>query len=239
MEENVKMLMGDEKADMVFFDPPYGMAYKSNGWDSKNQDVLENRTDKKIIGDEDFSTAKKAIELIPKFFNEEGHLFVWCRWDSFEAFRNYLEEFSEVKGNIVWDKGDAPGMGDLACSFGSNEMAVHSIIGRRKLNKRINSVWRQNRLKGLSMIHPTQKPIEVIEPAIIQTTDKGMTVIDFFLGSGSTLIACEKTNRKCYGMEIDPHYIDVIVTRYSEFTKQKENIFLEREGKIIPYGDLI
>ena len=73
-------------------------------------------------------------------------------------------------------------------------------------------------------IHPTQKPIELIEKAIVNSSKKGKLVIDYFLGSGSTLIACEKTNRKCYGMELDPHYCDVIIKRWEDNTGQKAEL---------------
>ena len=69
------------------------------------------------------------------------------------------------------------------------------------------------------------KPIELLVRAIEHGTAKGMSVYDGFLGSGSTLIACEKTNRKCYGMEIDPHYCDVIVKRWEDYTGNKAERF--------------
>jgi DNA modification methylase len=72
-----------------------------------------------------------------------------------------------------------------------------------------------------SELHPTTKPIELVVKAINNSSNINKTVLDLFLGSGSTLIACEKTKRKCYGMEIDPHYCDVIVKRWEEYTGNK------------------
>ena len=69
--------------------------------------------------------------------------------------------------------------------------------------------------------HPTQKPVELVVRAITNSSKPEQIVIDLFLGSGSTLIACEKTNRICYGMEIDPRYVDVIIQRYEEYTGDK------------------
>ncbi|MDI6756425.1 MAG: site-specific DNA-methyltransferase, partial [Endomicrobiia bacterium] len=85
-----------------------------------------------------------------------------------------------------------------------------------------------------SDLHPTMKPIALIVNAIQNSTSKGMLVIDLFLGSGSTLIACEKTNRICYGAEIDSHYCDVIVQRWVDFTGQKDIIC---NGKKIKWGN--
>ena len=211
--DQVAKLMNGQKADMVFTDPPYGMGYKSNGWDSKKTNSIGNKNDKKILGDENTTVGIDAIRLTSLFIKENVHLFFWCRWDSFSDFANAAAEFSNVKGNIVWDKGDAPGLGDLECSFGGNEMAVHSIVGRRKIKKRINSVWKVNRPKGLTMVHPTQKPIEIIELAIDNCTDLNDLILDLFLGSGSTMVASHQLNRKCYGMEIDPKYCQVILDR--------------------------
>ena len=226
MIDDVEKLMNGEKADMVFTDPPYGMGYKSNGWDSKKTNSAGYKNDKVILGDETTDVGKDAIRLCSSFIKNGVHLFFWCRWDSFEDFRITANEFSEVKGNIVWDKGDAPGLGDLECSFGGNEMAVHAIVGRRKIKKRINSVWKANRPKGLTMVHPTQKPIEIIEPAIDNCTSEKNIILDLFLGSGSTLIACEKTNRKCYGMELDEKYCDVIINRWQNYTGKKATLEL-------------
>ena len=72
-----------------------------------------------------------------------------------------------------------------------------------------------------SDLHPTMKPVELIENAILNSSQRNELVLDLFLGSGSTIIACEKTNRICYGMEIDPLYIDVIVKRYEDYTGNK------------------
>ena len=81
-----------------------------------------------------------------------------------------------------------------------------------------------------SKLHPTTKPIELVERAVINSSYEKNIIIDVFLGSGSTLIACEKTNRKCYGMEIDRHYCDVIVKRWEEFSGKKAERVERAEG---------
>jgi DNA modification methylase len=81
------------------------------------------------------------------------------------------------------------------------------------------SLWTFKRTEN--KLHPTMKPVEMIENAILNSSDKTWLVMDLFLGSGSTLVACEKTNRKCYGMELDPVYCDVIVERWQNYTKKE------------------
>ena len=228
--DTVARLMNGEKADMVFTDPPYGMGYKSNGWDSNKKNLIGSKNNETILGDDNTEVGIDAIRLCKLFIKENVHLFFWCRWDSFNDFAKVAAEFSKVKGNIVWDKGDAPGLGDLECSFGGNEMAVHSITGRRKIKKRINSVWQSNRPKGLSMTHPTQKPIEIINPAIDNCTDINDLILDLFLGSGSTMVAAHQLKRKCYGMELSERYVQVIVDRMK---KLDPTLVIKKNGEII------
>ena len=80
------------------------------------------------------------------------------------------------------------------------------------------SVWKIKKDNTSSYIHPTQKPVEVNQRALTHFTSRGDHIVDLFLGSGSNLIACETMGRKCYGMELDPKYCDVIIQRWQEFT---------------------
>ena len=96
------------------------------------------------------------------------------------------------------------------------------------LNRKQSDVWDIDR-PSRSELHPTTKPIELVKKAIINSSKNADLIIDFFLGSGSTLIACEKTNRKCYGMEIDPHYCDVIIKRWENYTGLKAEKINELE----------
>jgi DNA modification methylase len=221
---DVERLMDGKKADMVFTDPPYGMSYESNAWDSKNKDVQAKRTDSKILNDETTNVGKRALNLLPSLTKSECHFYIWCRWDCFNDFFTEMSQVAKIKGVVVWDKG-GPGLGDLECSYGDSEWAIHALRGRKPLAERQNCVWQVNRMKGLQMVHPTQKPIELCERAIKNSTSYNELLLDLFLGSGSTLIAAEKTGRKCYGMELDPKYCDVIVKRWEDFTGKKAELW--------------
>lgn len=220
VKENVDRLMNGEKADMVFTDPPYGISYRSNAWDSEQQSVQARKTNAEITGDKSTDVGSVAISMLSAHLGESVHSYVWCRWDCFGEFLKAASALGKVKGVVVWDKG-GPGLGDLECSYGDSEWAIHSLKGRRPLAERQNGVWQVNRMKGLQMKHPTQKPVELAERAIINSSENRHIVVDPFLGSGSTLIACEQTNRRCFGTEIDPAYCDVIVKRWEEFTGNK------------------
>ena len=210
--DQVAKLMNGEKADMVFTDPPYGMAYESNAWDSKKSDVKQKRTDTQILNDENTNVGQDALNLIPLFLKNDRHFYIWCRWDCFNDFKEVCQSIGKIKSVIVWDKG-GPGLGDLKGSYGDSEWSIFGMIGRRELKERQNGVWRVNRMKGLQMVHPTQKPLEICEMGINNSTNTNELVLDLFLGSGSTMVASHQLKRKCYGMELDPKYCDVIVNR--------------------------
>jgi hypothetical protein len=193
------------------------MAYKSNAWDSKKSAVLSLRTDLEIEGDTDTNAGIDAIGVLPQFISKDCHIYVWCRWDCFTDFATALSLISKIKGVIVWDKG-GPGLGDLECAYGDNEWAIYSIVGRRPLNERQNSVWQVNRMKGLQMDHPTQKPVELAERAIVNSSGSNSIVLDPFCGSGTTIIACENLSRRCRACEISPGYVGVALERYFQHT---------------------
>jgi len=190
-EGEVNFLMGGDKADMVFTDPPYGMdAVKNSG-------VLKKSGYKDIIGDDSTNTAKKAFEL--------------CKKIKYKVFwgANYYPEVLPPSGCwIIWDKNN--GGSDQADA----ELAWTNFNGVvRKFEKSSEKINR---------VHPTQKPIGLIQWCFGKWEFKDLLVLDLFLGSGSTLIACEKTNRRCYGMEIDEHYCDVIRDRYIKWCQDND-----------------
>jgi len=208
----VAKLMNGKKADLVFTDPPYGMAYESNAWDSKKSEVKQKRTDTQILNDENTNVGQDALSLIPLFLENNRHFYIWCRWDCFNDFKEVCENIGKIKSVVVWDKG-GPGLGDLKGSYGDSEWAIFGMIGRRELHERQNGVWQVNRMKGLQMQHPTQKPLEICERSINNSTNINELILDFFLGSGSTMVASHQLKRKCYGMELDPKYCQVILER--------------------------
>jgi DNA modification methylase len=130
---------------------------------------------------------------------------------------------------VIWAKGGG-GIGDLKKTFSTDyEMALVFNRGAELCGKRIGSVWKVGKDGATEYAHPTQKPVALAEEAIDKTTKPGAVVLDLFGGSGSTLIACEKTGRYARLMELDPKYCDVIVKRWQEFTGQQAT--LEGDGR--------
>ena len=208
-EEDVAKLMNGVKVDMVFTDPPYGYEYQSN-MRTKTQkfDVIEN-DDKKL----DF------MPIVKKFNN--GFVFVCTTWKVLQDWLEIFTKYYNLSNMIIWDKGGG-GIGDLKHTFSTDyEIILCSNNDKEITGKRIGSVWNISKDNANDYIHATQKPVEVSATAIKNTTNENDSVLDLFGGSGSTLIACEQLNRKCYMMELDPHYIDVIIQRWENFTGKK------------------
>ena len=205
-EEDVAKLMNGVKADMVFTDPPYGYEYQSNmRTKTEKFDVIEN-DDKKL----DF------MPIVKKFNN--GFVFVCTTWKVLKEWLEIFTRYYDLSNMIIWDKGGG-GIGDLKHTFSTDyEIILCSNNNKEITGKRIGSVWNIQKDNANDYVHATQKPVEVSATAIKNTTNENDKVLDLFGGSGSTLIACEQLNRKCYMMELDPHYISVIIERYINFT---------------------
>lgn len=191
---------------IAIIDPPYGVkVVKNNKVGGGN--LCKTGTYKEIIGDETTETAKKAYQLLKDMGIDK--MIIWGG--------NYFTDFLPPSPCwVVWDK-----KGDMESNnFADCEMAWTSFDTPARVFK---CVWRGMIKQGEhdKRLHPTQKPIEMLVDVINKFTKEGDIVLDLFLGSGSTLIACEKTNRICYGMEIDPKYCDVVVKRWEEYTGQK------------------
>lgn len=205
-KEDVIRLMNGKKADLVFTDPPYGYEYQSNKRvKSKKFDVLKN--DDKIL---DFVPAIKDVI--------KGFVFVCTTWKVLDKWLPLFKNYFKLSNMIIWNKGGG-GIGDLRHTFVTDyEIILCSNNGNEITGKRIGSVWNVAKDSANEYVHATQKPVGLAAMAIENTTIEGDTVLDVFGGSGSTLIACEQLKRKCYTMELDPKYCDVIIKRWETLT---------------------
>ena len=207
--DDVEKLMNGEKADMVFTDPPYGIEYKSN-WKNKDREKFDTlKNDNSIL---DFRP------VLNMFCSKICPIYIWT---SHQVFHIWREMYSDIyKSTIIWYK-KFGGMGDLKAEYGHNyEMCLYLTKNRIEfISERPKAVWEIASDNPSKYKHPTQKPIELALKAF--SHHKSKNILDLFLGSGSTLIAAEKLKRKCYGMELDEKYCDVIIERWEQFTGQK------------------
>ena len=204
----IDRLMDGVKADMVFCDAPYGYKYESNYQDK--YEMLQN--DDKIL---DF------IPAIWGAMKDNCPVYEFCGWQSLKQWLEYFENTSlDLKNVIIWKKNNWS-MGDLKGAYaGQYEVILYLNKGRVELNgARDTDIWEFDREPP--QMHPTMKPIELIAYALNKSSKKDDVVLDCFGGSGSTLIACEQLNRKCFMMELDPHYCDVIIERWENLTGKR------------------
>ena len=204
--QHVERLMGGMKADMVFTDPPYGVDYKGINNDSRDglEDLLSSAFSNYFITSKSGASiyvfhSDKCADIFHKCFREHFHFSSMIIWN---------------KNSLTLSRTDYQSKHE-PCLYGWMNNGTHFFHGDRKQT----SVWdiSKERVEG----HTTPKPVEVIERALSNSSKSGDLITDLFGGSGSTLIACEKTNRKCYMAELDPHYCSVILERWEKYSDKK------------------
>ena len=225
----VEKLMDGQKADMVFTDPPYGVDYHSQNPTMFYGNGKKGKARERILGDKNTDIYNDIFPLIKEYNN--GVSYVFCGAGSEITMLNaVLDNQLKIVNTLIWDKmrfgGQCIGANYKPCF--EIFYYLDAIKGNRSWCGANNNetIWRLKRDNKTDM-HPTQKPVELAETAI-KNHSVGL-VLDLFGGSGSTLIACEKTNRSANLMELDPKYCDVIVQRWQEFTGQTAT--LESNGK--------
>jgi DNA modification methylase len=213
-----------EKADLIFTDPPYGMSYgggRAAGSTPKGALVKAHGMilNDDLAGDDLITLIQNAITTSALKCKEGAALYACFTWRTYAEFEQALLKAGyKVKACIVWDK-KSIGLGN------SHYRPQHEFIfycgGQWHGDKSQADVWQLSRGNTAKYVHPTQKPVELIEKALFNSSKKGDVIIDCFGGSGSTLIACEKNARIARLMELDPKYVDVIVKRWENFTGKK------------------
>jgi DNA modification methylase len=205
--DQVAKLMNGEKADMVHTDPPYNINYE--GGSKKREKIANDKL-------EDFPKfLYDAYTTLSTVLKKGGAIYVW---HASSETHNFIQQFLNAgflfKSYIVWNKNNSTfGRSDYhwkhePCIYGWLDGGSHKWYGDRKQT----TVWDMDR-PSRSEEHPTMKPIHLCTKPLNNSSKVGDIVIDTFLGSGSTMVAAHQLNRKCYGMELDPKYCQVIVDR--------------------------
>lgn len=225
----VERLMGDEKSDLFLTDPPYGVSYvdKNEYLNSLGKAMA---CPKRI--ENDHQTPEQMYELWIKAFKNgcdfstdkaSYYIFAPQGGDLLLLLQAVRQAGWQLKHILVWAKNNhVLGRCDYHYKhepivYGWKINGTHEFYGNGQKN---TSVWDFNKpLKN--DLHPTMKPVEVLAEALLNSTQKEHRVLDLFAGSSSTIIACEKTGRRCFAMEIDPIYVDVAVKRWEDYTGKK------------------
>lgn len=206
--------MEAESVDMVITDPPYGIDYQS-GRKEKDRRLAKISNDK--------APFIWWIYDAARVLKSRGGVLCFSRWDVQQVFIDALCLAGlTVKSVIVWDK-RAHGMGDLKASFAPrHEAIIFAIKGSFAFpGKRPDDVISCPKVGNAKLIHPNEKPIELLERLVEATTEPGDIVLDPFAGSGSTLAAAAKSGRRYIGIEIDQKYSDIAAKR-AAILKEKE-----------------
>ena len=219
--EQAEKLMDGVKADMVFTDPPYNVAYEGRGEKNKLGKIKNDD-----MSDESFEQFCRDVFATYHAVMKPLACIYVCHPDSQTgpklAFEKTFGELFKKASTLIWVKQSA-GMGwqdyraqhePILYGWKKGGSGKHFYCGDRSKT----TVWQIGRDAQASYVHPTQKPVALPEEAIKNSSKGEDVVLDLFGGSGSTLIACEKTGRINRSMELDPKYCDVIVKRWQDFT---------------------
>lgn len=246
--EEVDILMGGEKADLVFTDPPYNVDYD---YVSKFEGIRKAGKQRKKISKMKMFNDKKSPEEFEAFLynvfkiahevtTKSTPIYVChatkTQEQFFSAFKRAGWHFSQtiiwLKERIILALGQDYHRVYEPIMFGWKEGEKHyankKIVTEKELwdldrvefEERLD-VWYEKRDASADYIHPTQKPVRLAERALHKSCPRGGAVLDLFNGSGSTMLACEQLNRRCFAMELDPRYVDVAILRYEKMTGKK------------------
>ena len=217
LPETYQRLLADKKVDLYLTDPPYNVAYVG-----KTKDALTIQNDKQT--DDQFQEfLKNAFTNSTEYLKLGGSFYIWHSDSEGLLFRLAVNDANlKLRQTLIWSKNSmVMGRQDYQwqhepCLYGWKEGASHTWYSDRKQTTILNFERPTS-----SKLHPTMKPVKLISYLINNSTKQEDIVLDSFLGSGSTLIACEKLQRICYGIELDPIYCDVIIKRWEQWANAK------------------
>lgn len=196
----------DESIDMIVTDPPYGISYSSN-----------HRTKSKkfaVLKGDDGDLRLGAYSEFHRILKNNSVAVVFASWKNVAVDFIELQKYFDIKNVLIWFKGGG-GLGDLKHTLSTDyELALVCHKGKCPIRgKREGSVWSVGKVNPNIMLHPTQKPEELLDRIIMKWSDEYDVVFDPFMGSGTTGVACVNTNRNFIGIELDENYFEIAKQR--------------------------
>lgn len=194
------------KVDLLLTDPPYGVNYKTS-WRCKGD-----RLRVPIANDDGLAVVAEAWRLATDTLADNRHWYAFASPRMLGAIGDVFRGFKHI---IAWDKGDRGTVGDLECGFGEAwEAVLYGMKGRRPLNgSRPRTVVRYDWSATMDPLHPTVKPIQLLRRFVAMSSAEGETVLDPFMGSGTTLVAAKLEGRRAIGIELEERYCEIAVKR--------------------------
>ncbi len=235
LKDTYEHLLGEVKPNLICTDPPYFVALENASGKIANDD----------LNDKDgYEFLMKAFKQFHDFMAEDASIYVFYATMKTRVFYDAFEDAGfKVGAGLMWKKPRAPLM-RTDWKFNGEPL----IWGWRKDGRHIwygdqkqKSIFEFDGIKNSKedgFGHPSSKPVPLIAYLLQQCTQANGVVLDGFLGSASTLIACEQIDRICYGIELEPKFVDVAVKRYIEFKGSTEDVYVIRNGEKISYSDV-
>lgn len=231
--EDVQKLMDGKKANLILTDPPYGVSFQSaNGLSIQNDSIK---------GEEFYQFLLAAMQNMVSVLEPGGAAYVFhADTEGLNFRRAFVDAGLHLAGCCIWVKNSLVlGRSDYQWQhepvlYGFLKNGKHSWYSDRKQT----TIWNFDKPKR-NKNHPTSKPLDLLAYPIGNSTQANAIVLDTFGGSGSTLMACEQTNRICYMMELDPKYASVILRRYVEDGGNPDEVYVERNGQKLMFSDLV
>ena len=198
----------DKSVDLIVTDPPYLMDYQSN------RRKKEDRFDKIKNDKGNYMLIQDYLEECHRIMKDNTAIYCFCSWHNIDFFKNEFEKHFKLKNILVWNKNNH-GTGDLKGSYApKHEFILFGHKGRTLLReKRIADVIDCPKISSNKLTHPTEKPQDLLEIFIKQSSDEGSIIFDGFMGTGSCGIAAKKLNRKFVGIELDEKYFNIAKDR--------------------------
>lgn len=207
--DSLEILEGleDKCIDVVLTDPPYGINYVSN------RSMFDNTITKRgLLNDgknEAFNLLDKTCKILQRKTAENAHLYFFCSWNVFSSFESIIRKYFTIKTPIIWNKGNK-GSGDLDNDWGNQtEIIIYCIKGKKLVNKRRGNLISIPRIHTSKMVHPTQKPIQLLKEILEVSIIDGDFIVDPFMGSGSTIKAANELGYKSLGIELDKEMFNI------------------------------
>ena len=196
----------DGSVDLVLTDPPYGIDFQSNFRKNKFNKI-----------ENDIAVNAEFLDECKRVLKDTGAFYCFTRWDVYPSWIEQIRKRFKVKNCIVWFKRGG-GLGDLKKGYIYNhEFIIYCAEKNHRLNgKRRNDVFEFAKDAPSTYVHPTQKPISLLKEIIERSSNDGGVVLDCFMGSGSTGVACVNTNRNFIGIELDEGYFNIAKKRIEE-----------------------
>ena len=232
-EADVATLMDGKRANLIVTDPPYGVSFKSNsGLTIKNDSMKD---------EEFYNFLYKSFANMVAHTENGGAAYVFHADTEGLTFRKaFIDAGFHLAGVCIWSKNSLVlGRSDYQWQ---HEPVLYGFLKNGKhrwySDRKQTTIWNFNKPKR-NENHPTSKPLDLLSYPIRNSSQENAIIIDTFGGSGSTLMACEATNRICYTMELDEKYASVILRRYVEDTGDADGVYVLRGDKRIPYAELV